>query len=173
MLDFYPDRARGFSLHHYVQTSSETHATSYPLNTVSALRKKAVGVCDWPLLYDAEFCTMCSLTPMLPIHIHVVNLDTRAILPSHYIPASENNDCTIINKLLTLYSIEYCSSKVTQAKSLCFVRLWLQIVLISSMCFMNLTQHGFISPLKFKKQGYFINQMLPSWISSVHKSLGK
>jgi len=102
---------------------------------------------------------------MLPICIHVVNLGTKAILTSCCIPVFENNVCTIINRLLTFDSIEHCSSKVIQAKSLRFVRLRLQIILISFMCFMNLTQHGFISPLKFKEQEYFINQMLTSRIS--------
>lgn len=110
---------------------------------------------------------------MLPICIHVVNLGTRAILPSCYSPVFENNGCTIITRLLTFDSIEHCSSKVIQAKSLCFVRLRLEIMLISFMCFMNLTQHGFICPLKFKEQGYFINQMLPSRIPKACDSLGK
>ena len=110
---------------------------------------------------------------MLSICIHVVNLGTKAILPSCYIPVFENNGCTIINRLLTFDSIEHCSSKVIQAKSLCFVKLRLQIMLISFMCFMNLIQHGFISPLKFKEQGYFINQMLPSRISRACHSRGK
>ena len=130
-------------------------------------------VSDHFYLFDAEFYTMWSLTPMLPICIHVVNLGTGAILNSCYIPIFENNGCTIINRLLTFNGIEHCSSKVIQAKSLCFVRLRLEIMLISFMRLMNLTQHGFISPLKFKEQGYFINQMLPSRISRACDSLGK
>jgi hypothetical protein len=110
---------------------------------------------------------------MLPICINVVNLGTKAILPSCYIPVFENNGCTIINRLLTFDSIEHCSSKVIQAKSLRFLRLRLEIMFISFMCFMKLTQHGFISPLKFKEQGYFINQMLPSRISRACDSLKK
>jgi hypothetical protein len=131
-----------------------------------------VFVSDHVYLIPSSILCGASL-PMPPMCIHVVNLGTGAILPSYYIPVFENNGCTIIKRLLTFYSIEHFSSKVIQAKGLCFVRFRLQVVLISFMCLMNLTQHGFISPLKFKEQRYFVNQMLPSRVSSVCDSLAK